>query len=128
MFALRQAASGCSSRCGSSSGWATAFPGWARTARRSTPPPARSSSGVASEAKVKVMSGSNARVSLPVRNPYTGEVDYEITPPTAGELADICSSLRAAQVTWGAAPPSHRIEVMLRWADELDAAYGPLSA
>ena len=23
--------------------------------------------------------------ALPVRNPYTGEVDYEITPPTPGE-------------------------------------------
>jgi succinate-semialdehyde dehydrogenase/glutarate-semialdehyde dehydrogenase len=74
------------------------------------------------------MSGSNARVSLPVRNPYTGQLDYEITPPSQAELTDICSSLRAAQVTWGGAPLSHRVEVMLRWADELDAAYGPLSA
>src|SRR5580698_567948 len=74
------------------------------------------------------MSGSNARVSLPVRNPYTGQLDYEITPPSQAELTDICSSLRAAQVTWGGAPLAHRVEVMLRWADELDAAYGPLSA
>ena len=28
----------------------------------------------------------NGRVSLPVRNPYTGEVDYEITPPAPEEL------------------------------------------
>jgi succinate-semialdehyde dehydrogenase/glutarate-semialdehyde dehydrogenase len=74
------------------------------------------------------MSLPNARVSLPVRNPYTGLVDYEITPPTAGELAETCSSLRAAQLAWGAAALSHRVEVMLRWADELDAAYGALSA
>lgn len=70
----------------------------------------------------------NGRVSLPVRNPYTGEVDYEITPPTPEELADTCRQLRAAQVKWAAAPLEHRIEVMTRWADELDAAYGKLSA
>jgi acyl-CoA reductase-like NAD-dependent aldehyde dehydrogenase len=66
--------------------------------------------------------------ALPVRNPYTGEVDYEITPPTPGELTGICDALRAAQPKWAAAPLEHRVEVMLRWADELDAAYGPLSA
>ena len=66
--------------------------------------------------------------TLPVRNPYTGEIDYEITPPTAGQLAGLCDSLRAAQVKWAAAPLEHRVEVMLRWADELDAAYGKLSA
>jgi len=70
----------------------------------------------------------NGRVSLPVRNPYTGEVDYEITPPTPEELARTCADLRQAQVKWAAAPLEHRIEVMSRWADELDAAYGTLSA
>ncbi len=87
------------------------------------------------------MSNQNGRVShaggtsgrppggkLPVRNPYTGEVDYEITPPAQEELTELCDSLRAAQVKWGAAPLEHRVEVMLRWADELEAAYGPLSA
>lgn len=66
--------------------------------------------------------------SLPVKNPYTGEVDYEITPPTEQELAQRCDALRAAQVKWAAAPLEHRAEVMLRWADELEAAYRPLSA
>jgi hypothetical protein len=28
------------------------------------------------------------RRKLPVRNPYTGEVDYEITPPTEEELTE----------------------------------------
>ena len=66
--------------------------------------------------------------ALPVKNPYTGEVDYQITPPTPAELTGICDSLRAAQVKWAAAPLEHRVEVMLRWADELDKAYGALSA
>jgi succinate-semialdehyde dehydrogenase/glutarate-semialdehyde dehydrogenase len=65
---------------------------------------------------------------LPVRNPYTGEVDYAITPPTPRELAATCASLRKAQASWAAAGLERRTEVMLRWADELDAAYGPLSA
>ena len=69
-----------------------------------------------------------SRVALPVQNPYTGEVDYQITPPTEQELTELCDSLRAAQVKWAAAPLEHRVEVMLRWADELDAAYGKLSA
>ncbi len=73
------------------------------------------------------MSPNGPRI-LPVRNPYTGEFDYEITPPTAEELAQTCARLRAAQVKWGAVPLEHRIEVLSRWADELDAAYGPLSA
>jgi succinate-semialdehyde dehydrogenase / glutarate-semialdehyde dehydrogenase len=74
------------------------------------------------------MSNQNVRVSLPVTNPYTGEVDYQITAPAPGELTQLCDSLRAAQVKWAAAPLEHRVEVMLRWADELDAAYGALSA
>jgi acyl-CoA reductase-like NAD-dependent aldehyde dehydrogenase len=74
------------------------------------------------------MSTPNGSGHLPVRNPYTGEVDYEITPPTPEELTRRCDSLRAAQVKWASAPLEHRVEVMLRWADELDKAYGPLSA
>jgi acyl-CoA reductase-like NAD-dependent aldehyde dehydrogenase len=68
------------------------------------------------------------RVTLPVTNPYTGEVDYQITPPTEQELTELSGSLRTAQVKWAAAPLEHRVEVMLRWADELDKAYGKLSA
>jgi acyl-CoA reductase-like NAD-dependent aldehyde dehydrogenase len=74
------------------------------------------------------MSIQNGPASLPVRNPYTGEVDYEITPPTQEELAGICQELRANQVKWGAVPLEHRIEVMSRWADELAKAYGALAA
>lgn len=70
----------------------------------------------------------NGRRILPVRNPYTGVVDYEIIPPTPAELDRTCDRLRAAQVKWAAAPLEHRIAVMSRWADELDKAYGPLSA
>jgi succinate-semialdehyde dehydrogenase / glutarate-semialdehyde dehydrogenase len=80
------------------------------------------------EARAEGTGGRPSGRKLPVRNPYTGEVDYEITPPSPAELAGICDSLRAAQVKWAAAPLEHRVEVMLRWADELDKAYGRLSA
>jgi acyl-CoA reductase-like NAD-dependent aldehyde dehydrogenase len=72
--------------------------------------------------------GPNGPRVLPVRNPYTGELDYEITPPAPRELAATCASLRKAQSGWAAAGLEHRTEVMLGWADELDKAYGPLSA
>src|SRR5512146_1118479 len=78
--------------------------------------------------KVKGITVLNEPRVLPVRNPYTGEVDYAITPPTARELAATCASLRKGQAGWAAAGLEHRTEVMLRWAGELDKAYGPLSA
>lgn len=56
---------------------------------------------------------------LPVRNPRTGQVDCQITPPTADELRDICSRLRQGQKKWGAAPLEHRISVMRQWASRL---------
>jgi succinate-semialdehyde dehydrogenase / glutarate-semialdehyde dehydrogenase len=72
------------------------------------------------------MSPNGPRI-LHVRNPYTGVVDYEITAPAPRELAQTCQSLRAAQVKWAAAPLEHRVEVMTRWAGELERAYGPLA-
>lgn len=59
------------------------------------------------------------RRSIPVRNPRTGQVDRSITPPTAEELAAICSRLRSAQKAWGSAPLEHRIAVMRQWAERL---------
>ncbi|HXR89241.1 MAG TPA: aldehyde dehydrogenase family protein [Steroidobacteraceae bacterium] len=66
----------------------------------------------------------NAAPPLSVRNPRTGKIDREITPPGAAEVAAICSQLRAAQRTWGATTLEHRIEVMRAWADKL-RAYKP---
>jgi succinate-semialdehyde dehydrogenase/glutarate-semialdehyde dehydrogenase len=78
--------------------------------------------------KVKGIAVPNEPRVLPVRNPYTGEVDYAITPPTARELAATCASLRTGQAGWAAASLEHRTEVLLGWAGELDKAYGALSA
>jgi succinate-semialdehyde dehydrogenase/glutarate-semialdehyde dehydrogenase len=64
---------------------------------------------------------STARNQLPVRNPRTGEIDMHITPPLAGEIAAMCVRLRKAQESWGRAPLEHRIGVMKKWADRLQA-------
>jgi succinate-semialdehyde dehydrogenase/glutarate-semialdehyde dehydrogenase len=64
---------------------------------------------------------SAARKPLPVRNPRTGEIDLYITPPSAEELAATCAGLRRAQEAWGRAPLDHRIAVMKKWADRLQA-------
>ncbi len=64
---------------------------------------------------------STARKPLPVRNPRTGEIDLYITPPSSDEIAAICARLRKAQEAWGRAPLDHRIDVMKKWTDRLQA-------
>ena len=61
------------------------------------------------------------RKPLPVRNPRTGEIDMYITPPSSEEIAATCARLRKAQEAWGRAPLDHRIGVMKKWADRLQA-------
>src|SRR6202034_3257721 len=59
--------------------------------------------------------------SMPVRNPRTGEIDMYITPPSPAEIAATCARLREKQEVWGRAPLAHRIDVMKKWADRLQA-------
>lgn len=42
-------------------------------------------------------------MSLPVRNPHTGKMDYEIDPVSVNGVAAACHNLRAAQPAWEAA-------------------------
>jgi succinate-semialdehyde dehydrogenase/glutarate-semialdehyde dehydrogenase len=58
---------------------------------------------------------------LPVYNPRTGQIDFQITPPTPEELAGICGKLRQAQKRWSDHPLEHRTRVMERWADRIAA-------
>jgi succinate-semialdehyde dehydrogenase/glutarate-semialdehyde dehydrogenase len=58
---------------------------------------------------------------LPVRNPRTGEIDTHITPPSLAEIAATCARLREKQEAWGRAPLAHRIGVLKKWADRLQA-------
>ena len=54
-------------------------------------------------------------------NPRTGQADFQFTTPTDAELVALCTRLRKAQQSWGAAPLDHRIDVMQAWADQLEA-------
>jgi acyl-CoA reductase-like NAD-dependent aldehyde dehydrogenase len=56
-----------------------------------------------------------------VLNPRTGQVDYEFTIMPDEELVATCSRLRKNQEQWAAKPLASRIEVMLAWADQLEA-------
>jgi succinate-semialdehyde dehydrogenase/glutarate-semialdehyde dehydrogenase len=62
-----------------------------------------------------------AKSSMPVRNPRSGEIDTYITPPSAADIAATCRGLRARQEAWGRAPLAHRLAVMRKWADRLQA-------
>lgn len=58
--------------------------------------------------------------SISVKNPRTGEVDYQFVAPSRQDIEESCRALRTAQVEWGAAPLSYRIDTLLKWADSID--------
>ncbi len=66
------------------------------------------------------MAGKGSR-SIPVVNPRTGQVDFLFDTLTESELTALCEGLRRGQRDWGAASLDHRIDVMLTWADQLEA-------
>lgn len=55
-----------------------------------------------------------------VRNPRTGQEDYEFTPPTEAGLIARCHALREAQPAWQAAGVNARCAAMRRLADALE--------
>lgn len=61
----------------------------------------------------------DAPTTIEVRNPRSGQIDYEITPPTEVELRDITARLREAQRAWSARTVEDRLEVLQRWADAI---------
>ena len=60
--------------------------------------------------------------TLKIRNPRSGELDYEIAVATAAEIAHLAGELRAAQPGWLASGVDARIEVMQRWKQAITAA------
>lgn len=63
----------------------------------------------------------NHVMGIEVRNPRTGDVDYEFTPTTADELEAICARARKAQVEWESMGLEGRITVLKAWAERLKA-------
>ena len=58
---------------------------------------------------------------IPVRNPRTGAVDFEIDPPSAGALDALARRLRRGQQRWQDDGLAARLEALRRWRDGLVA-------
>jgi succinate-semialdehyde dehydrogenase/glutarate-semialdehyde dehydrogenase len=86
--------------------------------------PARTAGTISSLSAPSTVGATSSPVTtqrLPVRNPRSGQIDLEFTPPSADDIAFTCARLREAQKRWGAAPLEHRISVMRAWAERLRA-------
>ena len=62
----------------------------------------------------------------PVRNPWTGELDYEFAEPTQSELDAECERLQAAQHRWFAQGLELRIEQLKRFRQSLETHRAPI--
>ena len=60
-------------------------------------------------------------MTISVRNPRTGEIDYQIEAATAQEIGAVAHRLRTNQPGWLALGAEGRAEVLLRWAGVLQA-------
>ncbi|MGF6768297.1 succinate-semialdehyde dehydrogenase/glutarate-semialdehyde dehydrogenase [Paraburkholderia sp. GAS199] len=58
--------------------------------------------------------------SIAVRNPRTGELDYQIDDMDPAQIRASVSAARDAQQAWAQGGLAHRTKVLLAWADELE--------
>ena len=58
-------------------------------------------------------------VSLAVRNPHSGEYDYEITPTDADTVAKTCRQLRSGQAAWEALGFEGRTKILRQFGTEV---------
>lgn len=65
---------------------------------------------------------------IPVRNPRTGQIDFELSPASRAEVRATAARLRAAQPAWAATAPEARAHVLLRWADAVEARADDITA
>jgi succinate-semialdehyde dehydrogenase / glutarate-semialdehyde dehydrogenase len=63
---------------------------------------------------------------IPVRNPRTGQVDFELAPASREQVAAEAQRLRSAQPGWAALAPEARADVLRRWAEAIEANRGAL--
>jgi len=64
------------------------------------------------------MADAEAR-TFPVRNPRTGQVEFDLAVTPPGEIAAKAERLRANQRVWAAMPLDARLHVMRRWLGEV---------
>ena len=64
---------------------------------------------------------------MKIRNPRTGEDDYEITPMDGAALATCAAQMRERQIAWAAYSPSQRCKIMLRFAGAIERHRGDIA-
>jgi len=57
--------------------------------------------------------------TIRVRNPRSGQFDYEFAVPEPGDLARRAGELRAAQQAWAAESVERRVAMLRRWQEQL---------
>jgi len=67
---------------------------------------------------MSAMSDTSIR-NLPVRNPRTGQADYQITTPDAAGLEQLAARLRTAQQSWAALGVPQRSAILKAWSGRL---------
>ena len=60
-------------------------------------------------------------MTIDVRNPRTGEIDYHISAATPDEIAATAKILHANQPAWQAMGADARAKIMLQWAEAIHA-------
>jgi succinate-semialdehyde dehydrogenase/glutarate-semialdehyde dehydrogenase len=65
---------------------------------------------------------------IPVLNPRSGAVDYHIERTSRDAIETLSQELKDAQTEWAALTIQQRVEILLSWADELEAARSDISA
>lgn len=60
-------------------------------------------------------------MTIPVRNPRTGEIDYTIAAVSAHDIATIAARLRSAQPGWRMLGAQGRAAALLEWASAIEA-------
>ncbi len=61
------------------------------------------------------MNSDDHEAPMDVRNPRTGEVDYQLEPYSPEQLGSVADSLRAAQMVWDAGGLEARCQAMGQW-------------
>jgi succinate-semialdehyde dehydrogenase / glutarate-semialdehyde dehydrogenase len=64
---------------------------------------------------------------MKIRNPRTGEDDYEITPLDGEALAACAAQMRERQIAWAEYSPSQRCKILLKFADAIEQHRGAIA-
>ncbi len=63
---------------------------------------------------------------MKIRNPRTGQADYEIAPINSNAVEEEANRLRGAQSDWATKKPEERGAILLQWADAIEADLGAI--